>query len=85
MLKHRLIYGVAGMVCILFSGCSEKIEPGTVKPSQMRSIKAPVSTAAISQEPIHYEATGTVSAKNASILSSKIMGVVRAVYVKEGD
>ncbi len=85
MLKHRLIYGVAGMVCILFSGCSEKIEPGTVKPSQARSIKAPVATAAVSQEPIHYEATGTVSAKDASILSSKIMGVVKAVYVKEGD
>ena len=85
MLKHRLIYGVAGMVCILFSGCSEKIEPGTVKPSQVRSIKAPVATASISQEPIHYEVTGTVSAKDASILSSKIMGVVKAVYVKEGD
>ena len=86
MLKYRLIYGVAGMVlCSLFSGCGEKIEPGTVKPSQSRLIKAPVATAAISQEPIHYEATGTVSAKDASILSSKIMGVVKAVYVKEGD
>ena len=86
MLKYRLIYGVAGMVlCILFSGCGEKIEPGTVKPSQSRLIKAPVATAAISQEAIHYEATGTVSAKDASILSSKIMGVVKAVYVKEGD
>jgi len=86
MLKYRLIYGVAGMVlCILFSGCGEKIEPGTVKPSQSRLIKAPVATAVISQEPIHYEATGTVSAKDASILSSKIMGVVKAVYVKEGD
>ena len=63
MLNHRLIFGVAGMVCILFSGCSEKIEPGTVKPSQARSIKAPVATAAISQEPGHYEATGTVTAK----------------------
>ena len=44
-----------------------------------------MATAAISQEPIHYEATGTVSAKDASTLSSKIMGVVKAVYVKEGD
>ncbi len=85
MLKHRLIYGMAGMVCILLSGCSEKIEPGTVKPSQVRSIKAPVATAAITQEPVHYEATGTVSAETASTLSSKIMGVVRTVYVKEGD
>jgi RND family efflux transporter MFP subunit len=85
MLKHRLIYGMAGVVCILFSGCSEKIEPGTVKSPQARSIRAPVATAAISQEPILYEATGTVSAKDASILSSKIMGVVKAVYVKEGN
>ncbi|MDO9109120.1 MAG: efflux RND transporter periplasmic adaptor subunit [Desulfatirhabdiaceae bacterium] len=85
MLKHRLIYGMAGMVFILFSGCSEKIEPGTVKSSQTQSIKAPVATAAISQEPIHYEATGTVTAEAASTLSSKIMGVVKKVYVKEGD
>jgi RND family efflux transporter MFP subunit len=85
MPKHRLIYGLAGMVCVLFSGCSEKIEPGTVKSSPARSIKAPVAAAAISREPIHYEATGTVSAEDASTLSSKIMGVVKAVYVKEGD
>ena len=85
MLKHRLFYAMAGMICILLSGCSDKIEPGTVKPSRIRSIKAPVATAAISQEPVHYEATGTVTAKDASTLSSKIMGVVRAVYVKEGD
>jgi RND family efflux transporter MFP subunit len=85
MFKYPLIYGMAGMVVILFSGCGEKIEPGNVKPSQIRSIKAPVATAAISQEPIHYEATGTVSAESASTLSSKILGVVKAVYVKEGD
>ena len=85
MLKHRLIYGMAGVVFILFSGCSDKIEPGTVKSSHARSIKAPVATAAISQEPILYEVTGTVSAKDSSTLSSKIMGVVKAVYVKEGD
>ena len=85
MLKHCLIYGMAGMVFILFSGCSEKTETGAVKSSQARSIKAPVATAAINQEPILYEATGTVSAEAASTLSSKIMGVVKAVYVKEGD
>ncbi|MFH0996210.1 MAG: efflux RND transporter periplasmic adaptor subunit [Pseudomonadota bacterium] len=85
MLKHLLIYGMAVAVFILFSGCSDKIEPGTVKSSHARSIKAPVATAAISREPIRYEATGTVSAKDASTLSSKIMGVVKAVYVKEGD
>ncbi len=85
MLKHRLIFGLAGMACILISGCGEKIEPGAVKPSLARSIKAPVATAAVSPEPIHYEATGTVTAEDASTLSSKIMGVVKAVYVKEGD
>ena len=85
MLKQRLMYGLAGMMCILVIGCSEKIDPGVVKSSQAQSIKTLVATAAISQEPIYYEATGTVSALTASTLSCKIMGVVKAVYVKEGD
>ncbi len=85
MLTRCLLYAITGMACILFSGCSDKIEPGTVNPSQARSITAPVATAVISQEPILYEATGSVTAKDASTLSSKIMGVVKAVYVKEGD
>jgi RND family efflux transporter MFP subunit len=85
MLKHRLIYGLAGMACILLCGCSEKIEPGTTKTSRIQSIKAPVAIAVMSREPIHYEVTGTVTADADSTLSSKIMGVVKAVYVKEGD
>ncbi len=85
MLTRCLLYAITGMACILFSGCSEKIEPGTVKSSQTRSIAAPVATAVITREPILYEATGTVAAKDASTLSSKIMGVVKAVNVKEGD
>jgi RND family efflux transporter MFP subunit len=80
-----LIYAIAGIVCIFSSGCSEKIEPGTVRHSQAQSVKAPVATAAIRQEPVYYEATGTVSAETDSILSSKIMGVVKVVYVQEGD
>lgn len=85
MSKQRWIYGLAGMMCILVIGCSEKIDPGDIKSSQAQSIKTPVATAAISQEPIYYEATGTVSALTASTISCKIMGVVKAVYVKEGD
>lgn len=85
MLKHRFIYAMAGMAFILFSGCNDKIAPGTAGRSQAKAVKAPVATAAISLEPVYYEATGTVSAEAASTLSSKIMGVVKKVYVKEGD
>ena len=85
MSKQRWMYGLAGMMCILVIGCSEKIDPGAIKSSQAQSIKTPVATAAISQEPIYYEAIGTVYPLNASTLSGKIMGVVKAVYVKEGD
>ena len=46
-----------------------------------------VSTAAAEarQWPLRYEATGTVRAKSAAVLSAKWMGYVREVRVKVGD
>jgi RND family efflux transporter MFP subunit len=85
MRKNFQIYVITGMACILFSGCSDKIEPGNVKPALTQAVRASVVTASVSAEPQFYEATGTVSAETASILSSKIMGVVKAVHVREGD
>jgi multidrug efflux pump subunit AcrA (membrane-fusion protein) len=80
-----MIYGVVGLTCLLVAGCSEKIESGAVKPSAVQSIKAMVATVAIRSESISYEMTGTVTADADSTLSSKIMGVVKSVHVREGD
>ncbi len=85
MTIYRMIYGVVGLTCLLVAGCSEKIESGAIKPSAVQSIKAMVATVAIRSESISYEMTGTVTADADSTLSSKIMGVVKSVHVREGD
>jgi RND family efflux transporter MFP subunit len=69
----------------LFLGCSEKIEPGNVEEVKKTPVKAPVAIASMSRQPFNYEAVGTVKAKAISTLSSKILGVVKAVFVQGGD
>jgi membrane fusion protein, multidrug efflux system len=48
---------------------------------------APVEAAAVAmmEWPATYEATGTVRARTASVISSKVMGYVREVKVQAGD
>jgi RND family efflux transporter MFP subunit len=69
----------------LFLGCSDKIEPGNTRPGQSPAVKAAVAVAKIRNQPFIYEAVGTVTARTASTLSSKLMGTVQAVHVREGD
>jgi len=86
MLKKIFIYIPLLIVAVsLFPGCGEKIEPGNVKPGQPLTVKAPVAIAKITSQPFIYEAVGTVTARTASTLSSKLMGTVQAVHVQEGD
>ena len=86
MLKKIFIYIPLLIVAVsLFPGCGEKIEPGNVKPGQPLAVKAPVASAKIRSQPFIYEAVGTVTARTASTLSSKLMGTVQAVHVQEGD
>ena len=86
MIKKIFIYiPLLIVAAFLFPGCAEKIEPGNVKPGQPPTVKAPVAIAKIRSQPFIYEAVGTVTARTASTLSSKLMGTVRAVHVQEGD
>jgi multidrug efflux pump subunit AcrA (membrane-fusion protein) len=70
---------------IIITGCGDKIEPGTAANPPLKSIKAAIDTARVSQQPFIYEAVGTVVPRTASTLSSKLMGTVHAVNVHEGD
>ena len=65
--------------------CGDKIEPGTTEKQEVSTVKATVSVAKLTHEPFFYEAVGTVTARTASTVSSKLMGVVQAVHVREGD
>jgi RND family efflux transporter MFP subunit len=69
----------------LFMGCGEKIEPGNVKASNKGSVKATVVSVQIIRHPAIYESVGTISAKTVSTISSKVMGSVKKVFVREGD
>ncbi len=68
----------------LISGCSDKIEPGTVQPP-VQTVQARTAVAGILDRPVFYEALGTVTAKESTTLSGKVMGVVNAIRVREGE
>jgi RND family efflux transporter MFP subunit len=73
---------VLAFVCL---GCGDKIEPGNVKKDDPASVKANIAEAKYTVALLFYEAMGTVRAKTAATLSSKLMGMVKAVNVGEGD
>jgi multidrug efflux pump subunit AcrA (membrane-fusion protein) len=71
---------------ILFqAGCGEKIEPGTTSQTPAVVKNVVVKTVAIKEYPALYEAVGTVQAGATVNLSSKLMGIVETVKVREGD
>ncbi len=73
------------LVAALLAACGQKIEPGTTPAEAVAAVKAPIATAVVTQQPFMYEAVGTVAARTASTIASKLMGVVRIVHVQEGD
>lgn len=73
------------LVVAFLVGCSRKIDPGTTGPGDQTPVKVEVAVARMTQQPFMYEAVGTVTARTASTVSSKLMGTVRAVHVREGD
>jgi RND family efflux transporter MFP subunit len=85
-MKHQFVIGItvlawfAGLI-----GCSDKIGPGTTPTENHAVVDAPVAKVKETQQPFYYEAVGTVTARTASTISSKLMGVVRSVSVREGD
>jgi multidrug efflux pump subunit AcrA (membrane-fusion protein) len=85
MLQRKIIRAAILMLAFLFSGCGDKIEPGNAKKEGAASVKTPVSEMQYTSMPLFYEAMGTVHAKTSGTLSSKLMGIVRAVNVREGD
>ncbi len=76
-----LIIGIS----LLAAGCGQKIEPGTTDGQSKTTVKAKVALADIAQHPFIYRAVGTVEARTASTLSSKLMGTVTSVKVRVGD
>jgi RND family efflux transporter MFP subunit len=76
---------IASLAVLSLAACGEKIQPGTAEQKAGAAVKVPVATARVTEQPVYYEAVGTVTARTASTVASKLMGVVRAVHVHEGD
>ncbi len=83
MNKTRVV--VAGLLILAMTGCRDKIEPGTA------AVKRPTVTGVTTMQiqldrtTLFHEATATVTAEIESMVSSRIMGPVTAIAVKEGD
>jgi len=85
MLRNKRFYVIIFTAVFLLTGCGEKIEPGNVKASKKERVKATVASAKLIRQPLIYESVGTVSAKTVSTISSKLMGAVKEILVREGD
>ena len=85
MRQNTSLYILGFVVLLTAYGCGDKIEPGTTPAGEGKTVKARVAVASTNARQSFYEAVGTVGARTASTLSSKIMGAVEAVHVREGD
>lgn len=82
MRKTAAVIALVLMVALTIS-CGRRQEPATAKLPLVKEVKVEkVQQAAIDDL---YEATGTVRSRTTSIVSSRIMGVIIAVRVREGE
>jgi RND family efflux transporter MFP subunit len=85
-MQNRFLLFLLSIFVILFPlACGEKTEPGTTSKSPPVVKDVSVTTARINDQPLIYEAVGTVQAGIKSSLDSKLLGTIEAVHVREGD
>lgn len=80
-MKTALLFAGA----ILLAGCSGSKTPTEVKAGNETAVAVRTVAVAPAEWPAVYEATGTVRARTAAIISSKVMGYVREVHAQAGD
>jgi multidrug efflux pump subunit AcrA (membrane-fusion protein) len=82
-MKYLLTLSVVILVLAGTISCARKQEPATTTATMVQGVK----TETVIQHSVdeNYEAVGTVRAKNSAIVSSKVMGSIVAMKVREGD
>ncbi|MFZ0133700.1 MAG: efflux RND transporter periplasmic adaptor subunit [Desulfobacterales bacterium] len=68
----------------ILNGCGD-IGPGTVAEKAGHAVRVEIAAVQPTSHPEVYEAMGTIRSQTTSVLSSKIMGTVRAIPVDEGQ
>ena len=82
-MKRRLTFLVVILAFAGASSCARKQEQATIAGPMVQGVKLET----VAQQPVDesYEAVGTVRAKTSSIVSSKVIGNIVAMKVREGD
>ncbi len=82
MRKKWVVIGIVALA-VMITSCKKKEEPVTEKPITVQGVK--IETIKLSPVEEEYEAVGTVRSRTTTALSSKTMGNILAVHVREGD
>jgi len=85
MRTQQLEFILTALLILFIFGCGDKIEPGNKKRAEGPFVKVPLALARTGSQAISYEAVGTVQSLTTSTLSSKLMGTVKEIRVREGD
>ena len=82
-MRRKGILVAVVLFAVLVISCGRKEEPIPEKPATVQGVKVETVKLSIVEEV--YEAVGTVRSKTTTVLSSKSVGNVQAVHVREGD
>lgn len=82
-MKYLVSFAVVILALAGASSCARKQEPATTSATMVQGVN--METVAQQSVDESYEAVGTVRAKNSSIVSSKVLGSIVAMKVREGD
>ena len=80
--KLACLIAIIILCMFLMIGCKSKTEESVNRP-EISGVK--VETVAASTVDDIYEVTGTVRSNQTSLVASRVMGVINAVHVREGD
>lgn len=83
MLSKKNMLVTAAALTLLAGACSPGHETGTVDRPEVSGVE--VKKVQTSSVPVSYETTGTVVPRSSSTISSRVMGIVTSMAVKEGD
>jgi multidrug efflux system membrane fusion protein len=82
-MKYLISFTVIILALAGATSCGRKQQPATTTAPMVQGVK--IETVAQQTVDNSYEAVGTVRAKNSAVVSSKVMGNVVAMKVREGD
>lgn len=83
MLKNKTVLTVAAAMTLLLGACSPSHEAGTIDRPEVSDVA--LEEVHLVSVPESYQTTGTVVPKTSSTISSRVMGTVTSLLVKEGD